>query len=355
MPVQPETNALAPALLAWWDVNGRKDLAWQRNPTRYRVWVSEIMLQQTQVATVERYYDRFMHRFPSVADLAAAELDSVLHLWSGLGYYARARNLHKAARLVVSRHAGEVPGQFEELRALPGIGRSTAGAILALVDDRRHPILDGNAKRVYARVFGVTGWPGRSAIQKELWALAEACTPETGTAVYTQAIMDLGATVCRRRNPGCDDCPLIESCHAHRYGQTDAIPGKRVSRTKPQRSTVIVMAMREDGAILLQKRPETGIWGGLWCFPETDAVDGVARWCHATVGKEPLETRVCPVVRHSFTHFDLDMTPVEARLAGCDDRIMDGDGWLWYNRHEPAAVGLAAPVARLMERIGESS
>jgi A/G-specific adenine glycosylase len=354
MPVQPEPTAVAPALLAWWAESGRKDLAWQRNPTRYRVWVSEIMLQQTQVTTVERYYDRFMQRFPSVAELAAAEPDSVLHLWSGLGYYARARNLHKAARLVVSHHAGELPDQIEDLQSLPGIGKSTAGAILALADDQRHPILDGNAKRVYARVFGVTGWPGQSAVQKELWAVAEACTPLTGAAVYTQAIMDLGATVCRRLNPGCDDCPLVDSCYARRHDLTGEIPGKRPKRVKPRRSTVVIMAVRNDGAILLQRRPDSGVWGGLWCFPETDSVDRVSEWCHVTVGSLPVETRVRPIVRHSFTHFDLDMTPVEARLAAVDSRLMDGDGWLWYNRSEPATVGLAAPVARLMERIGES-
>ncbi len=354
MPVQPNTNAVAPSLLAWWAVKGRKNLAWQRNPTRYRVWVSEVMLQQTQVATVERYYDRFIRQFPTVTDLAAAEPDHVLHLWSGLGYYARARNLHKAARLIVDRHAGKLPGDIEALQSLPGIGRSTAGAILALADDQRHPILDGNAKRVYARVFGVTGWPGQSGVQKELWAVADGCTPVTGAAVYTQAIMDLGATVCRRLKPGCDGCPLVDSCHAQRHDLTDEIPGKRPKRTKPQRSTIVVMAVRDDGAILLQRRPDSGIWGGLWCFPETDMVDRVSEWCLANVGNLPEKTRVRPVVRHSFTHFDLDMTPVEARLTAVDGRLMDGDRWLWYNRDEPAAVGLAAPVARLMERIGES-
>jgi len=315
--------------------------------------VSEIMLQQTQVTTVERYYDRFMTQFPAVTDLAAADTDQVLHLWSGLGYYARARNLHKAARLIVDRHDGDLPDDVDVLQTLPGIGRSTAGAILALADDCRQPILDGNAKRVYARLFGIEGWPGQGAVSKKLWAAAEACTPVAGAAIYTQAIMDLGATACLRRHPECDRCPLAGRCLAHKDGLIEAIPGKRPQRTKPQRATVIVVAVRDDGAILLQRRPDTGVWGGLWCFPETDSVERVAEWCFSTVGHLPGKVRVRSVVRHSFTHFNLEMTPVEARLPVIDARLMDGDEWLWYNRAEPATVGLAAPVARLLARIGE--
>lgn len=350
-----KTTSVAPALIAWWAVNGRKDLAWQRNPTRYRVWVSEVMLQQTQVTTVERYYDRFMSEFPTVVELAAADSDRVLHLWSGLGYYARARNLHRAAKIIVDLHKGELPDDIDGLQSLPGIGRSTAGAILALADDQRASILDGNAKRVYARLFGIAGWSGQAAVLKELWAVADACTPAVGAAVYTQAIMDLGATVCLRTNPICGRCPCSDSCIARQHGLIDSIPGKRPQRIKPQRSTVIIVAVRDDGAVLLKKRPDSGIWGGLWCFPETDTAERVAEWCHTTVGHLPEVTRVQPVVRHSFTHFDLAMTPVEARLTRTDARLMEGDGWLWYNRDRPAAVGLAAPVARLLERIGESS
>ena len=354
MSLQSKAGALAPALLKWWVSNGRKDLTWQKTPTRYRVWVSEVMLQQTQVVTVERYYNRFMAQFPTVRDLAAAELDQVLHLWSGLGYYARARNLHKAAQIILDYYDGELPNDVEALQLLPGIGRSTAGAILALANDQRHPILDGNAKRVYARVFGIAGWAGKSAVMKELWGVAEACTPVTGVAMYTQAIMDLGATVCLRSNPGCEHCPIIGSCVACESGLIDSIPGKAPKRTKPQRKTIFVMAVRFDGAVLLQQRPATGVWGGLWCFPETDAVEQVATWCHASVGTLPEETCVQPVIRHSFTHFDLDITPVEVRLKKVNARLMDGDGWLWYKLDEPAAVGLAAPVIRLLERIGES-
>lgn len=346
-------KSVAPALLDWWSANGRKDLPWQKNPTRYRVWVSEVMLQQTQVSTVERYYDRFMKSFPTVNDLASAEPDRVLHLWSGLGYYARARNLHKAARIVADSHDGELPDDPESLQSLPGIGRSTAGAILALAENQRQPILDGNAKRVLARVFGVNGWPGQSAVQKRLWSLAEDCTPAKDAAGYTQSIMDLGATVCLRRNPECRSCPLAGRCSALANGAIDSIPGQRPKREKPQRATVVVMAIRDDGAILLQRRPDSGIWGGLWSLPEIDAIERVPEWCQKTVGHAPIDMQVRAVVRHSFTHFDLDMTPVETRFAKTDARLMDGDAWLWYNRNEPAVVGLAAPVARLLERIGE--
>ena len=357
MPLKTETNAdtVAPELLAWWHVNGRKDFAWQQNPTRYRVWISEVMLQQTQVTTVVPYYQRFIAEFPTVRDLAAADPDRVLHVWSGLGYYARARNLHKAAGLISAKFDGELPGDIDALQSLPGIGRSTAGAILALADDRRHPILDGNAKRVYARFFAIAGWPGQGAVLKKLWALAEACTPATGAAIYTQAIMDLGATVCLRRNPGCARCPLADSCLARQQHLLDSIPGKRPKRNKPLCATVLVLAVCDDGAVLLQRRPDTGIWGGLWCFPEIGEAAKVAGWCLETIGYLPGKVRVCPVIRHSFTHFDLDMTPVVARLTATDARLMEGDRWLWYKQTAPAAVGLAAPVARLLENIGELS
>jgi len=344
---------IAPLLLAWWDAHGRKDLPWQRDPTPYRVWVSEIMLQQTQVATVERYYDRFLGVFPNVVALADAELDRVLHLWSGLGYYARARNLHKAARVVRDDCGGDLPDEIDALVALPGIGRSTAGAILALASDQRHPILDGNAKRVLARLFGVEGWTGSTANLKLLWQLAEDCTPAERPAHYTQAIMDLGATVCSRGRPACAKCPLDGPCRAYLDGLTDRIPAPRPKRNRGQRATVVVMLIREDGAVLLERRPDAGVWGGLWCFPEAAEVAGVADWCRTRVGVEPGRISVRPIVSHSFTHFDLDMTPVEAHVGGAPSRLMDGDRWLWYNRETPAAVGLAAPVARMLETVGD--
>jgi A/G-specific adenine glycosylase len=344
---------VAPALLSWWQGNGRKDLPWQRNPTAYRVWVSEIMLQQTQVSTVIGYYDRFMKTFPDVQVLARAELDSVLHLWSGLGYYARARNMHQAAGEICARFGGVLPFDIDALQSLPGIGRSTAGAILALAADRRHPILDGNARRVLARVFGIAGWPGDTAVNRELWRLADACTPAHRVAHYTQAIMDLGASVCTRRKANCVGCPLSPQCIAHQCDVVDQIPAPRPKRNRPQREVVLVMVVRDDGAVLLEKRPSSGVWGGLWGFPETVDVDQVPAWCHSHVGIVPRRIQVRSVLRHGFTHFDLAMTPVEAHIARPPDHAMEGDRWLWYNLNQPAAVGIAAPVARLLETFGE--
>jgi A/G-specific adenine glycosylase len=343
---------LAPLLLAWWDQHGRHDLPWQRNPTPYRVWVSEIMLQQTQVATVVRYYDTFMQTFPEVQALAAAAPDEVLHRWSGLGYYARARNLHRAAQLVRDRHGGVLPADFEALSALPGIGRSTAGAILALASGQRHAILDGNVKRVLARVFRIAGVPAESAVQRELWTLAEGCTPAQRVAHYTQAIMDLGASVCTRRKPLCTACPLRGNCRAHAEGLVEQLPARKPAKARPLRSCVLLLCARADGAVLLERRADTGIWGGLWGLPEISAVDGAGAWCSAQFGVVPEQMLARPVLRHGFTHFDLDITPVDCRLPHVPLRAMEGDRWLWYNKAAPARVGLAAPVTRLLNTPG---
>ena len=344
---------LAPSLLAWWDGHGRKDLPWQHDPTPYRVWVSEIMLQQTQVATVLGYYDRFMNAFPDVEALARADIDRVLHLWSGLGYYARARNMHRAAREIGERFDGEFPVDIDALQSLPGIGRSTAGAILALAMDQRQPILDGNARRVLARVFGVRGWPGRTEVNRKLWSIAEACTPRHRVAPYTQAIMDLGATICTRRKTRCDDCPLRSQCVAHAEGSVAEIPAPRPKRDRPHREVVLVVVVREDGAVLLEKRPDSGVWGGLWGFPETGAIEQVGQWCHKRIGVEPRRIHVRPVMQHGFTHFDLSMTPVEAHVETPARRAMEGDRWLWYNRNDPAEIGVSVPVTRLLETAGQ--
>jgi A/G-specific adenine glycosylase len=345
------TKHLATDLLAWWDRYGRHDLPWQQQPTPYRVWVSEIMLQQTQVATVVRYYDLFMQTFPDVQALADALPDEVLHRWSGLGYYARARNLHRAAQRVRDQHGGVVPTDFDALSALPGIGRSTAGAILALSGGQRHAILDGNVKRVLARVFRVAGAPAESGVQRELWALAERCTPELRVAHYTQAIMDLGAAVCTRRKPACDACPLRGNCLAHAEGLTEQLPARKPAKARPLRSCVLLLCARADGAVLLERRADTGIWGGLWGLPEISAVDVAGEWCSAQFGIAPEKLQVRAVLRHGFTHFDLDITPVECHLTGVPLRAMESDRWLWYNKTAPAKVGLAAPVTKLIESL----
>jgi A/G-specific adenine glycosylase len=342
-------NKLSALLLAWWDRHGRHDLSWQQDPTPYRVWISEIMLQQTQVATVERYYDRFMQAFPDVTTLAAATQDDVLHHWSGLGYYSRARNLHRMAQQLVNEHGGELPDSLEELIALPGIGRSTAGAILSLAMHQRQPILDGNAKRVIARVFCVEGWPGSADNMKRLWEFAEDCMPQDRVANYTQAIMDMGATLCTRIRPRCDECPLQMGCDAFAQGLVRQIPAPKPKRIKPRRATIMVMTVSSSGEILLEKRPQSGIWGGLWSFPELNSADEVAGWCQQRFASAPVSRQTWPVVAHSFSHFDLDMTPVEIRLATLPAEVMDGDRWLWYNTRSPAGIGLAAPVAKLLK------
>jgi A/G-specific adenine glycosylase len=268
------SSSIAPALLEWHASHGRHDLPWQHDRTPYRVWVSEIMLQQTQVATVLPYYQRFMDRLGSVRALADAPIDDVLHLWTGLGYYARARNLHRAAMRIRDEFGGEFPATFEQVADLPGIGRSTAGAILALSRGERFPILDGNAKRVLSRVFGVQGDLKERVANEKLWKLSDACTPSENVEVYTQAIMDIGATVCTRRKPLCSYCPLAEGCFALRTGRQHEIPAPRkvsaLARVRRSRHVFMLVALRADNTILLERRPDSGVWGGLWCLPEFD-------------------------------------------------------------------------------------
>jgi A/G-specific adenine glycosylase len=345
--------AIAPALIAWHAKHGRHDLPWQLERTPYRVWVSEIMLQQTQVATVIRYFERFVRRFPDAAALAAAPLDEVLHLWSGLGYYARARNLHRAALHIRAELGGRFPERFEEVAALPGVGRSTAGAILALSCDERHPILDGNAKRVLARFFGIEGDPGSRVAAAQLWARAEECTPHTDVATYTQAIMDLGATVCVRRRPLCVACPLEERCIARQSGRQHVLPSPRATRARRERECFMLLALREDGSVLLERRPARGIWGGLWCPPEFAAPEGAADFAAQRLACTSAELRPEEPLRHAFTHFDLAITPLKLECSGLRT-VLEGTEVIWYNPREPASVGLPAPVRMLLERLERS-
>lgn len=339
-------------LLAWFDRHGRKDLPWQRAPSPYRVWVSEIMLQQTQVATVIPYYERFVARFPDVRALARAPLDEVLHHWSGLGYYARARHLHRAAQIVCDAHGGELPAERDALERLPGIGRSTAGAILALACGQRHPILDGNAKRVLCRYHGIEGWPGRTEVGQRLWALADAHTPRRRVAAYTQAIMDLGATVCTRTRPACGRCPLAGGCRARAQGRERELPTPKRPPPRPLRRTQFVILRRGDGRVLLERRPPSGIWGGLWGFPECGADADVAEWCRAMLGLTPRTLRRLPVLRHGFTHFQLDIVPVRAEVeAGAAQHVREDGHRLWYGNGSAERLGLAAPVAELLARL----
>ena len=351
----PAPADVAPRLLAWFAANGRKNLPWQQDPTPYRVWISEIMLQQTQVATVVPYFERFLERFPDVISLAAAPVDEVLHLWSGLGYYARARNLHEAARRIVNEHDGEVPDQFETLQALPGIGRSTAGAILALSRHERHPILDGNVRRVLTRCFAIEGWPGERAVDEQLWELSDACTPRQDVEHYTQAVMDLGATVCTRTRPACDRCPLAELCVARERGIQGQLPTPRPApRERRVQGTFMLLAMHDDGSVLLSQRPARGIWGGLWGLPQFESRDAAEAWAAERLGQHEPELETLPTLRHSFTHFDLDIVPLRLRVPGPAPAVAEA-GQVWYNPGAPAKLGIAAPVTTLIQEYGRTS
>lgn len=338
-------------LLAWYDRCGRKDLPWQQARNPYRVWVSEIMLQQTQVTTVIPYFQRFMQRFPDIASLAAAPVDQVLALWTGLGYYARARNLHRAAGEIVAHHQGRFPEDFEAVLALPGIGRSTAGAILAQAMGRRHPILDGNVKRVLARYRRIDGWPGSRDVEQRLWALSDTLTPDRRLADYTQAIMDLGATVCRRGRPDCDQCPVAADCQARQHGDQDAYPGRKPRKALPVRRRRFLLLTDHDGRVLLQRRPPSGVWGGLWSFPELDEHQGIAPWCRQQLALDVEETGTWPEFRHTFSHFHLDILPVRARLIDTTPSIMESDGHIWYKAGLTLDRGVSAPVEGLLGRL----
>ena len=341
---------LAAALLPWFRQHGRHDLPWQQDASPYRVWVSEIMLQQTQVKTVIPYFIRFVERFPDAGALADAPLDRVLHLWTGLGYYARARNMHRAAQVIARDFAGRLPDDLNALVALPGIGRSTAGAIMTLGHGRRAPILDGNVKRVLARFYGIYGWPGHREVEKRLWELAGRETPQREMAAYTQAIMDLGATVCTRSGPRCADCPLASGCHAFRYGEQQLLPTGKTKTSLPVRRIFFAVLENEQGEILLEKRPPAGIWGGLWSFPEYSSDTELVDWIktRAVLVSEALTT--LPQIRHSFSHFHLDITPVKAVIRDKADTIGDNEAFLWYAPEHGPEIGMAAPVKALMEK-----
>jgi A/G-specific adenine glycosylase len=342
----------AQRLLDWFALHGRQTLPWQSNPTPYRVWVSEVMLQQTQVATVIPYYARFMARFSDVTSLASAPLDEVLHLWTGLGYYARARNLQTCAQVLVAQHGGEFPQSLEVMMDLPGIGRSTAAAILALSRGQRQPILDGNAKRVLARVFGIAGDPTATAVLAALWAQADACTPARAVAAYTQAIMDLGATVCTRSAPACTSCPMSIGCIAEIDGRQTELPGRKQRRVRPSReATILIAEIEHNGstAVLVERRPPSGVWGGLWSPPEFACETEARAWCLQTFGDTP-ESQLLPPIDHAFTHFDLRLHPLRVR---CDRKapVHDADNHRWYPLEAPPRIGLPQPIRRLFERL----
>ncbi len=344
----------APILLRWFDLHGRKNLPWQTNINPYRVWVSEIMLQQTQVKTVIPYFQRFMQHFPTLADLANAPEEIVLHLWTGLGYYARARHLHHTAKILMSEYHGQLPSTVEVLQTLPGIGRSTAGAIVAIAMQQKAAILDGNVKRVLTRVHAIEGSPTQPAIAEELWKIAEQCTPAQRTAEYTQAIMDLGATVCTRTQPKCPICPIQTHCQAHIQGRETTFPTPKSRKTIPTRATHMLIFQNHRYEVLLEKRPPTGIWGSLWSFPECPADANIHDWCKKNYPCKIKKLEAWPTFKHIFSHFQLNITPIHIQVDQWPHKVMDSSNAVWYKLHNPPARGLASPVKRLLQKLAHS-
>jgi A/G-specific adenine glycosylase len=340
-------------LLAWFERHGRHGLPWQLDRTPYSVWVSEVMLQQTQVSTVIPFYERFMRRLPTVDALAAAPLDDVLSHWSGLGYYARARNLWNAARMIAADHGGRVPESFAELVSLPGIGRSTAGAILAQARGARHAILDGNVKRVLARYHAVEGWPGDHGVQQRLWEYAERHTPHERVAEYTQAIMDLGATLCTRARPACTVCPLATDCAACGAGTQGRYPSPRPQRKRAHKSVTLLLVEDPEGRVLLERRPASGIWGGLYSLPELPKGDSASDWCARQLGASVATEHELATIEHGFTHFDLDIMPRLLRLAAPPSVVNDSGDWFWCEPYAELQVGVPAPVAVLLRSLDD--
>ena len=348
-------DSFANRLLAWWDTHGRKNLPWQRGRTPYRVWVAEIMLQQTQVSTVVPYFERFAARFPTVDALARADLDEVLHLWSGLGYYARARNLHRAAGIVAREHGGVFPETLAAVQALPGIGRSTAAAIIAQSSGQRAAILDANVKRVLARRHRVAGAISSAATLDTLWRLADAHTPAERVADYTQAIMDLGATVCRRSRPRCGECPVQSDCLAHAGGDPERYPERAPRRQRRLERSRFFVVVDPQGACLVERRPPRGIWGGLWSPPERAAGESVNGFlAQAGIAPELVEqVLAADVFRHGFTHFDLDVEPVYVRLKSRPAQVRESAGrWINPDDHR---LGLSTVAARLVTASGDAT
>lgn len=353
MSSNPVKTHFTKQILSWFDEFGRHDLPWQNTQDPYQIWVSEIMLQQTQVKTVIPFYTRFMERFPDIASLASADQDEVLHCWTGLGYYARARNLHKAAQAIVSDHNGVFPTRLDDVIELSGIGRSTAGAILSFAFSQRHAILDGNVKRVLSRYFGVEGWPGKTAVSSQLWRIAENQTPKKDVAKYTQAIMDFGATLCTRSKPQCNICPLAESCIAFNLQAIEKFPGRKPKKSLPMRTSTVLLLKNHQAEWLLMQRPPTGIWGSLWSFPElSDSLDSIIAGNRFNfAGTNVFVETIGSTFTHTFSHFHLEITPVHAMLDQQSSiEILDQPS-VWYDPKKPLQIGLAAPIKKLLQSV----
>ncbi|BBI98712.1 A/G-specific adenine glycosylase [Ferrigenium kumadai] len=341
-------HSFSSRLIRWQRRHGRHDLPWQGQDA-YRVWLSEIMLQQTQVATVISYYQRFIASFPNIAALAAATEDEVLAHWSGLGYYARGRNLHKAAQIIVEKHNGEFPREFEQILELPGIGRSTAAAICAQAYHESRAILDGNVKRLLARWCGIEGWAGNKKVEEKLWQQAEALMPRRNVATYTQALMDMGATVCTRGKPKCGECPVQTDCVARQTDRIAELPTPRPTKAVPERHTTFLLLM-SGRDILLEKRPSSGIWGGLWCPPQLDDGQGIVADYLQRNGVEVSERVELEEFTHTFTHFKLHITPVLLQVAHKPMRVQQA-GSVWLDVEEALRAAIPTPVRKMLENL----
>jgi len=338
-------------ILKWYDAHGRKELPWQKKISPYRVWISEIMLQQTQVTTVIAYFEKFMKRFPTMESLAQAPLDEVLHYWTGLGYYARARHLHQTAQYLMTHHEGCFPASLSHIEALPGIGRSTAGAIYSLGMKKKAAILDGNVKRVLSRYFAIPGWSGHSAVLKKFWELAETYTPSTRCHHYNQAMMDLGALICTPQTPHCKQCPLKSHCQAFALQQIELFPEKKPKKTIPTRHCHMFI-LRQGDFVLLQQKPSQGLWGGLWCFPQLEghSTSEFTAWIEAQWGIDFKNVLLYPPFTHTFSHFHLQIQPW-VHLLSSKKIPMETSSILWYNLRNPQKVGLPLPIHQLLQEL----
>jgi A/G-specific adenine glycosylase len=342
----------ADRVLEWAHHSGRQHLPWQKHRSVYRVWISEVMLQQTQVDTVIPYFEKFMQSFPDVGSLASATQDYVLHHWSGLGYYARARNLHKAAQIIVDEYGGDFPLEIEQVMALPGIGRSTAGAILSLSFNQHHAILDGNVKRVLARHTGTYGWPGNGQTEKILWQHAEQRTPKKDNAAYTQAMMDLGALLCTRSQADCERCPVQKDCFAYQTHEQSNLPTKKPKKDHPEKEVVMLVINSAEQGLLMQRRPNSGIWGGLLSFPEFESILSAIEWFQNQFSQNGEDYCEHDQIKHVFSHYSLNIQPISLQLENPSYRVMEQEEWVWYKVQQTQA-GVAAPVTQLLKQLCE--
>ena len=342
------TNSFSNAVLNWYEQYGRKSLPWQIEKSPYHVWLSEVMLQQTQVTTVIPYFKRFIKQFPKITDLAKAPIDDILHLWTGLGYYARARNLHKAAQVIADKFDGKFPTKFDDVIALPGVGRSTAGAILSLSQNQHYPILDGNVKRVLTRSFAIEGWPGNKNVENQLWQLSEQVTPDHEVAKFNQAMMDIGAMVCTRSKPKCSLCPLHQLCVAYKTDSWHQYPTKKPKKTIPEKTAYFLM-LEQDNMIWLEKRPPAGIWGGLYCLPQFTSKHAITDWLD-NHGIKTSKPKQLVAFRHTFSHFHLDIVPIYCEITNNTKCLNESNGYWYKLNSENAKIGLATPVYNLLNQ-----